>query len=287
MKLAIALFTYIRPYYLEPVLESLFQNDLTDCDIYVFQDGWQNEYSGLVYGNKSDIDECLNLVERYRAANPNVNVKISIRPKNVGIAVSQYEATKYIFDELGYDYALFMEDDMVLSKNYIPMIKKMLIQFEDDPRVARVQGNPQNTVDPDKVGSQFVEFQQDPHWWAYGAWKKKWKMAEPQILEGHNKFYVGKDYRHIDDQAVRAYWLSFKWVKFHTGYDSLQWLAYHLAGMDYAVITSVRRGEYVGRAGLNCTPEDYERMGFHNQVGPIDWEFDLTDAAFLPFKEPT
>ncbi|MDN3506138.1 MAG: glycosyltransferase [Simkaniaceae bacterium] len=106
---AIAIIGYNRPDYLEEVLESLAANpESSTTPIYFFFDG----------GPESKQKENIALARKY--AFP--LAKIISRTTNFGCPKNIIDARRVLFDKLKYKKVLVIEDDNVISSNYIRFI---------------------------------------------------------------------------------------------------------------------------------------------------------------------
>jgi len=112
MTIACAVFSYNRPEYLERVLRSLVRNEgVRDCDWFFFQDGGKNEEDW------KKVRKCAGLLE---------GSNLEVNSKNVGIAKQKRKAHKLFND---YDRVVFFEDDMVVSKYYLRVIRQISEEF--------------------------------------------------------------------------------------------------------------------------------------------------------------
>jgi len=262
--IAVAVFSFNRPQYLKPVLESLEKNsDIQDMDFYMFQDGAVNQFSKRIAADEKEIEECV-----FAWGSAQLPNKVLVRrKKNVGIGINQFEAKVLLFDRLKYEEVIFIEDDLILSKNYIRLLRVMLAQFKEDKQVGFVTCHGITTHGETPVLSREEKSQilyklktGNPHLWAWGMWRDRWKAIKPYFLK-YFSFIKNVDYR----QRPLAQIVSF----FYDEGFRLQ-VTSQDAGMFYALFKSkfillnlcVNRGEYIGEQGEHMTPEIFSQMIF-------------------------
>jgi GT2 family glycosyltransferase len=129
----IAILSYDRPGYLAQVLVSLAPQ-LTPLDrVYLLQDGAWNPHSGIAKTDHKLIEECLALFSRIIPQGKILRSEI-----NLGIPGNYRRADELVFVENGAPYALFLEDDLVLSIHYLQIIDRLLKLAESHPSIGYV-----------------------------------------------------------------------------------------------------------------------------------------------------
>lgn len=121
MKTAGVLFTFARPDYLEKALGSIEANTLAhEIDWFFYQDGLKDHPT--VRSSYDNIKgEDLEKVTELLSSSP-LKHNLIKREKNYGINYQMDSALK-LFDE-GYDTLFVMEDDLVVSKYYLNLLKQ-------------------------------------------------------------------------------------------------------------------------------------------------------------------
>ena len=150
-KTAVVLFSFTRTKYLMKSAMSLAANDLSAVDVIVMQDvpppprgfwGMFNDATG------PDGKEAL-----YRTAaldNPGYlrqvlpQAEIYVAKFNIGIAIAHQEAMKKVFVDGDYDAVIFLEDDTVLSHDFIENMLHMIEYTEQYPAMATAFGGYKN-----------------------------------------------------------------------------------------------------------------------------------------------
>ncbi len=267
--LAIIVIGYNRPEYLAEVLKSLHKNpESQELPIYFFFDGGKNS---------SQAD---NLAIAKSFSFPYAHY--CLREKNYGCPKNIIDARRKIFDELGYRKALILEDDQVLSPNYIRFILSL---YEWS------QANLQNvgivsgwnlchlSYEQKKAHLNEVTFT-DVNLWAYLIDKDCWDLIKPILYEYESLFLrsggrahhnngknirqwirkkVKKSYRYrIDKDSPRLLTLNIFDEHYPIGQDGLCWVAMWLNNLSQ-ISPIVNRSKNIGRIGLNSTEELYNR----------------------------
>jgi GT2 family glycosyltransferase len=131
--IAIAVLSYDRPHYLTQVLDSLAPQ-LSELDqVYLFQDGAWNPHSGITKTDPEFIEECCMQFSRIIPQG-----KIFRSEVNLGIAGNYRRADEFLFVDKEAPYALFLEDDLVLSVHYLKIIDRLLKLAESHPSIGYV-----------------------------------------------------------------------------------------------------------------------------------------------------
>ena len=145
MKIGVGIISWNRAQYLKQLVDSLENNNLSDCDFHLFQDGSRCKFTGNIVANPKDISNSIKVF--YDSKLP--NKKYHIREKNVSVAINQFEAMNFL--SLHYDKFIFLENDVVVSPNFIVVMKKVLDQFENDKRVACISPSFRLYCKPNKI----------------------------------------------------------------------------------------------------------------------------------------
>lgn len=126
-KIAGTLLCFDRYDYTKLVVESL-ENcvEADDIDWYVFQDGVKSPLSEIEYTTQEKLDKVKTIFE-----NSSLNIiEFKQSDWNMSIPFQKHQAHKVF--EMGYETAFFFEDDMVVSKYYLRLLKIMAKQFPND-----------------------------------------------------------------------------------------------------------------------------------------------------------
>lgn len=280
MNIAIAILSFDRPDYLKQILDSLKLNDLSNCDIYFFQDSFKTISNELV----ADEDDVVLATRCFMDSK--LGGEIIIQPYNLAPALHFDFIEKLLFRDKKYERVIFLEDDMVLQPNYISTLKYMFDKYGDDPRIAMISaygayyGNSLKNQEENKHRLAGMH-----HNWAFGLTREFWERRQPFVEEYLEKFMYGKEYRKRDNGAILS-WLKEKGCGFQaTSQDSIK----EASGIFLNAIKITCYpvlAKYIGEHGLHQDPANYKREGFNNTIiypGEIGEMEDLTDEIYKSF----
>jgi hypothetical protein len=254
-------------------LESLEkQSYLENTDFHLFQDGQINKFSGRIVTNLSQIDKNIKMFEMSKLPNKTKHVEA----KNIGNANNQFNAVEFM--SKNYKYFMIIEDDTVLGKDYLKLIRIMIDQFFDYPevfslslgfrRLCNIKDIKQNI---DKV--KFI----NEHWWAE-CWKSEnWFKVRPHFLR-YLQYVKNVDYKLRPAPMIRRFFHSQGFNVPQTSQD---------AGKDFALFKTkmkrisaiVNRGFYIGETGIHFRPITYKNYGFAD-MKPYEFESDKNIERF-------
>lgn len=166
MKLApVILFTFNRPKHTALTLNALAANELaSNTDLYVFSDGPRN---------KEDLiktKEVAALLHSLKSQNRFKSVSIFESKKNKGLAKSVISGVTQVF--LEYNSVIVLEDDLIVSKNYIKYMNDAL-NFYKDTNAGSVTGYSPLKLDATKYSSRTYAVQRNCSF-GWGTWKEIW-----------------------------------------------------------------------------------------------------------------
>ena len=277
LKSAILLLGFNRTDYFQQVLSSLENNvDAFNHDLHVYLDG----------GPKAKQQEIVDLVKSSKFE----NVTYVLRDSNWGIGRHLIDARRTLFDQLGYDRILLLEDDMVLAPTYVETvfaISDWSSKYDDIGTVMAYN------INHDSQDLQIQQMNQviatNRHFWGYAITKKVWDEIKHIIYEFEQNYLLKYTYTNRPHRRIRWFfmrkWLSKRRAKKQnclvssdlvvapfpklpfrvaTSQDAITALALWHHGYS-RITTRVSRAEYVGIEGYSFSPEVYESQGFNNQ----------------------
>lgn len=262
--------SYNRPHYLKEVLESLKSQNLyhDDLDITLFQD-YPVEDENL---NKNIIlfDECINIFKEFF---PKGNLQVA--KNNLGVALNFNRAEKSSFEKKKVDFCIFLEDDLILRPKYLNMMLRLWSYVENNPQIGLFSCYGHLTLDEAEMIRRKSEIQGLEHHWAFAMTK----FAYFNIRKYLNQYIsiVGSvPYRNRDLklQEISGYFRNMGLGLPATSQDAAKSMFLHLVGM-IKINTVKCYGEYIGRAGLHLTEEEFIRQGFAKTIFIDDEEEDL------------
>ncbi len=150
----------------------LLLNSLFDCfqiehhEIHVFCDGPKSEQ------DKIKTSEVQNYLKEFAQKK---RFSLHISNKNKGLARSVIEGTSQIFQKN--DSIIVLEDDLVVSKNFLIYMNDALEHYKDDKAIFSISGyTPQLTELKNYLSD--VYFSPRASSWAWGTWKNRWKTVD-------------------------------------------------------------------------------------------------------------
>jgi GT2 family glycosyltransferase len=123
--LPIGVLSFNRPDYLEQVLTSLSAQLVPDDHCYLFQDGAWNPCSGETRAQEAELWRCVEVFSRLIPAG-----RVFASPMNLGVAGNYRRAEAYIFQYLRSQEAVFLEDDLVLSPDFMRVTVDLLARIQ-------------------------------------------------------------------------------------------------------------------------------------------------------------
>tara|TARA_B100001142_G_scaffold106019_2_gene107869 strand:- start:839 stop:1660 length:822 start_codon:yes stop_codon:yes gene_type:complete len=237
-------------------------------------------------GPKSRQEDIVNLVKGSKFK----NVTYVLREENWGIGRHLIDARRTLFDELGYDRILLLEDDMVLAPNYVKTVFDISDWASNYGDIGTVMAYNINHNAPEIQATQINHvISTNRHFWGYVITKKVWDDIKHIIYEFESKYLLKYTYTNRPHRRIR--WLFMrKWIsrKRHqkpnpmipsecmtppfsklpfrvaTSQDAITALALWHHGYS-RITTRVSRAEYVGVEGYSFSQEVFENQGFDKQ----------------------
>lgn len=166
----IVVFTYKRVDTLRLAIESLLTNpEAVDSPLIIYSDG-----------PKSESDRCA--VEDVRSYLRSLKMfpylELIFQKRNVGLADSVIDGVSDVLRR--FDKVIVIEDDLILSSNFLSFMNASLIQYENDKRTASISG-----FCPIKLKSDTYKF--DAFYsrrvtsWGWATWKDRWAKVDWDI----------------------------------------------------------------------------------------------------------
>ena len=170
----VAIFTYKRLDTLEKVIESLKKCDLAEeTDVYIFSDA-----------AKKTIDaDKINAVRTYlKTVKGFKTVNLTFSETNKGLATSIISGASEIIKQYG--SIIVLEDDLVVSTNFLAYMNASLTQYKNDPKVFSISGytvpiRPLDNYDYDNY------FTLRSSSWGWATWMDRWETVDWEVMDYH------------------------------------------------------------------------------------------------------
>lgn len=197
MKIACAVLCFNRPDYLKQTLDSLMSaKESNSFDWWIFQDGIINDVSGHVYTEKEEHDEVTKLAKEVNFPNKRFVKQLY----NLAPARLRYIIYHRIFECSDYDAVFVFEDDMIVGKDYLVLLRKMMNQFPNHIGILYTEKSVKNPQKKLSFLKEIVSARLWGHYMTRATWDK--------IKKDYKKYYESMckiDYhqRRNPDHAVR------------------------------------------------------------------------------------
>lgn len=181
----IVLFVYNRPFHTKKTLESLERNFLSEkSELFVFADGPKENAS------KEQLEKIQETRKIIREKKWCGKVNIIEKEKNVGLAKSVIAGVSEIIDKYG--KIIVLEDDLLLSVNFLKYMNDSLEKYEKEEKVMQVAGYMYPIDMQIEKDAIFLPFTTS---WGWGTWKRVWDNFD-ENSEGLEKLKNNKKLRY-------------------------------------------------------------------------------------------
>lgn len=265
----IAILSFNRPHYLQKVLDSLRVQVCERDEIALLQDGAVNPWSGQVKASQESIQECIDL---FRRTIPWGTVIQS--QDNVSIALNYERAETHFFETLRRPHALILEDDLVLSPQYLRVTNALIEIAQSEKRIAYVSACGNMWASLDEQRRRQSELQHMHENWGFAMTREAW-LDERPFREQYLRLLNGHDYSQRDHARIMNFYRKRGWSLKITSQDSARWIASVELGK-IRLTTFACHARYIGETGEHFTPQLYR-----------DGEFDKTLMIDTPVTKPS
>jgi GT2 family glycosyltransferase len=157
----IALFVYNRPKHTRQTVEALLLNHQSkESDLYIFSDAPKNEAA------RDAVEEVRVYIKQISGFN---NVNIVERDVNRGLANSVINGVTKLCDE--FDSVIVLEDDLVVSPNFLEFMNSGLAKYEFDEKVMQIAGYMFPVEIETSDDALFMPLTSS---WGWATWKRAW-----------------------------------------------------------------------------------------------------------------
>lgn len=267
MKIPITILAYNRPHYFILLAQSLKAQVSEDRDLYIFIDQPRDEHS-IPY-----VYDTLKFAKEYFP-----KAQFFLPPNNLGICFMTKWIREFMFDK--FDRFHFLEDDCILSKNYIANLDNISDTFLNNEEVGMVNCFGEfhreknnfnwltNVPEVIKDASPFrtvsdIEIQTKNsdkiipmhHNWSYSIYKRAYEKALPLMEKYYN--VVGNDYVRRPHQKIYEMLGSEKIKNAVSSQDSVFCSALSRAGIS-RISTFPSCMKQIGEWGLHTRPNNFK-----------------------------
>jgi hypothetical protein len=273
----IAILAFNRTDYLEQTLASLAQQDdgaLAGREIHLFQDGIVNHISRTQYA----LPEVMSTnIANFRRLFPAGHVHV--RDQNVGIARHFDFVERYFFEGRGFEVAIFLEDDLILSPKYLSIMDQLIDEALRNEQIGYVAAYGDHRASLADQRANLSTIMRMDHKWAFALTRRQWLRQHPLVQE-YLQAISHMDYNKRDEGVVIDWLLTKGILPLGTSQDGIKDAAMYMSGAT-KLMTYACYGKYVGKIGTHFSDAIYERMGFgHTELCPdvaADYDWPTSD----------
>lgn len=166
----IIVFAFNRPNVLKDLIESLLMNpEAADSDLFVFVDGPRNEKDVLMVEHvKSYVEQIHGFKNIYR----------TYSEVNKGLGNSIISGVSQVIDK--YSSVIVLEDDLILTENYLRFMNDALNHYKNEARVFSVCGCSFKIKTPKEYGYD-TYFSTRNNSTGWGTWKDRWLSVDWEL----------------------------------------------------------------------------------------------------------
>ena len=171
----VIVFAYNRKDHLQKTLEALNINRLAEeSELYVFSDG-----SRTVEG-QAKVQEVRDYIEVFRKESVFARMTVYYAEKNKGLANSVISGVTSIMDQYG--KAIVVEDDLVVSKDFLEYMNQALDHYECDSKIWAISGyTPPLPILKSYEKDIFIGYRMSS--WGWATWKDRWEKVDWQVSD--------------------------------------------------------------------------------------------------------
>ncbi len=172
----IVIFAFNRPEALEHMLTSLKTNpEYAQSDKYFFIDGPRTE-------KERELVDHVEFIARKESSN------VIRNKKNLGLGTNIIKGVSHIFTK--YDYAIVLEDDLILQPGFLRYMNYGLEHFRNDSRILAICGYSLKITAPHNYKST-IYLADRASSWGWGTWSNRWAEIDWDV-SNWNEFSKNK-----------------------------------------------------------------------------------------------
>ena len=203
----IVIFAYNRPNHLLKLLTSLQKNEIIDkTDVFFYIDKAKDS---TTVSKNNEVIEIVNRQWNFR------NKSIVIRENNYGLKKNILNGVSEVINKYG--NVIVLEDDLIVSKNYLEFMNKALDKYKDTEDVWHITGFNYKTPYLSKKESYFTTHM---NCWGWATWKNNWnqinnnlsnKIEESAVQEFNFGNLIQNNYQQIllNEENLISTWAIF------------------------------------------------------------------------------
>ena len=263
--LPVCIMSFNRPHYFSQVVKSLSnQVNAGNIEYHLFQDNAVSSITKNRYAKDEDIAECIRL---FKSKFP--NSKVHLANRNLGVALNYERAMKYVFEECDFEYAVCVEDDVILNDNYMQIMRILLEQFKNESKIGMVSAKGINPTTPMRIQDKDCgKLKPFGAFISTGWWKHKWLKIKP-VFDEYLDIVRKNDYRLRDKRQIIDFYKSKGINCTEQNLVSSQDRAKEIAMLmnnQIFLSTVTNNLRYIGEIGIHGTREFFIKSGFDRTI---------------------
>lgn len=179
--IAVSLIFFNRPHYLKQTFDAI--SYLRPSRLYLIQDGPRNEK------DMANINKCREIVQEI---DWNCIVTKIYSDTNLGCGERVYSGLNKVFEKE--EFTVIIEDDIVISKDFLPFCKELSERYKNDERIGIICGMNHLGIYQSVPYSYFYS-RNGGAIWGWGTWRRVWKNIDWK-LECQTNTYIGETFAH-------------------------------------------------------------------------------------------
>jgi GT2 family glycosyltransferase len=257
MTIAINILSYNRPHYLKQVLESLAKNDLTDCYVRLWQDGPDTFLQ----------EECLRIYNAISFSGEHICFL-----KNQGIGNMYRLMKKDTFEENSFEAGIFLEDDLVLGKDYIKILKTLHSQTKDNPHIGMLTAyGPDRFISDLEQKLKFNQLDFGIPSWGFLINRNRYLERKHILEKQYWPLIENTVYKHRNNSLILEKFVKPNGFKINsTSQDTADTIAM-LLSKQVKLSTVTRNAKYIGAKGEHFDQVQYEQ-GYYGKDNIYKYE---------------
>jgi len=246
----------------------------------LFQDGSKDVFSGASHATPAEIRACVATFSEFFPQGV-----VHVAEANLGVAMNFDRAERYVFETLAADAAIFLEDDLVLSEDYIATLDALVTTHLADERVGYLSAYGDHKLSLEKQRQASFKLQAMHHNWGFALYRRQWLKMRPYV-EQYLQLVRHNNYRKRDHEKINALFASWGYGSPATSQDSAKTLACCLT-RTIKVNTKACFAHYIGERGLHMNPQAFKEMNYAGTEvfpDPVEDFEPITDLLYYEIR---
>lgn len=247
----VAIFTYNRAEHTERALNALCRaRRIEDCEFYFYSDGPRTEAA------LAGVEATREVLRRWA---PRLSATVVERPSNLGLAKSIFTGVSDLCDRYG--RVVVVEDDLVVSPDFLHFMITSLDRYENEPNVMQIGGLTLSPP-PDLKADAFMLPVTTT--WGWATWRRAWQHFAwvPEDLEEARRDKAWRQLFDLNETCTFSAMLEERFAGHNDSWGILWWYAVsRRRGLTlYPRRSLVWNGGFDG-SGVHCGDDDFLQQG--------------------------